>query len=739
MIVSELEANPSTGAEIISSIKESRNSMTDDSVVLFNDIDEETEEGEAVIEAAKVKNWTNVSRFVRAENVSDDVVVVSIKDQRPIDDQQLFTNAYINVNEDENGNIQDLDLNYGDIVQVIGKDGKIQSILFYSHTETIVDESSGRKTNSYRFMKGVAAIDGKPTPFMKLRQAVYEREFYEEVQNSGFSMSFNNNVGAVINSPNELVRTIFRSLLGGKETIQQGDKTLEFDDIFTFISNPQVKSASPFFFTEGKINVNLAKLENNFSFITADMLKGQQSKTTALLVAASVRAAIEEELLHFATLGTFNPQELLNFTDDLIKNETFNEIVRQIKLMQGISSENDSLTDEEKIIIAGETLSFLHQKASEGAVYGDHYNELLERSVKGNSVVVAQQFAQRMKYMLGARAVTSYMTPRMQQMVARLSLAKKELGITRRQTNLYELANKYSEEQYLNSRKRLDKVINDAFIKNATEIAELRELLNDIDIPAKNIINFNWEERKIVLSDKFREFYENHKGEEALRSLEEYFSQLNENDALTEFTNSIRSAQERMANYRDTLDLSRDSDQAVVLAADGNVQALRDLIINKKDIEGWIDPEVLLNILDTINFDKPQDFVFKQESNLLRHYNSLKGFDVFGSEESYINALYIAMVDNGLIDANASIVVDVPRLRQAQAGVVRVRETMKKLMSVDESKKNLTQDQLNDELAKAESDYLDKVYRENLSETARNSLKTSVLKALADIEVDQQL
>ena len=60
-------------------------------------------------------------------------------------------------------------------------------------------------------------------------------------------------------------------------------------------------------------------------------------------------------------------------------------------------------------------------------------------------------------------------------------------------------------------------------------------------------------------------------------------------------------------------------------------------------------------------------------------------------------------------------------------------------MSVDESKKNLTPDQLNDELAKAESDYLDKVYRENLSETARNSLKASVLKALADIEVDQQL
>jgi hypothetical protein len=737
MIVSELEKN-STDEATLDTIKEYRDSMTDDSIVMFNDIDEETEEGEAVIEAAKLKNWTNISRFIRASNVSDDVTVVSIKDQRPINDQQLFTNAYININEDENGNIQDLNLTYGDIVQVIDKGGKIESILFYSHTETTVDETTGRRSDSYRFMKGVAAINGKPTPFMRLRQAAYEREFYEEIQNSEFSMSFDSNVGAVIDSPKELVRTVFRSLLGGKETINQGDKEIGFDGIFTFISDPQVKSISPFFFTEGKVHVNLAKLENNFNFITRDMLKGDQSKTTALLVASSVRAAIEEELLHFATIGTFKPKELLNFADDLIKNETFNEIVRQIKLMQRITAENDSLSDEDKIIIATETLSFLHQKASEGAVYGDHYNELFERSLNGNSVVVARQFAQRMKYMLGARAVTSYMTPRMQEMVARLSLAKKELGLTRRQTNLYDLANKYSEEQYRNSRKRLDKIINDAFIKNATEIAELRELLNDIDIPAKNIINFNWKDKKIVLTDNFRQFYEDRKGEEALQSLEEYFSQLNENETLTEFTNSVRNSQERMMNYKDALDLSRDSDQAVVLAANGNVQALRDLIANKKDIEGWIDPNVLLSVLESINFDKPQDFVFKQETNLLRHFNAFKGFEVFGSEESNINALYLAMVDNGLIDPNSSIVVDVPKLREARAGVIRVRETMKKLMSVDVNNKNLNQAQLDSKLAEAELDYLDKIYRENLSEASRNSLKASVLKVLRDIQNAQE-
>lgn len=598
-----------TDPKVAEAIQTYRNNLDQDSgMVLFGDIDEDTEAGQAVIESAKVSGWANVSKFIRAANVNDDIAV-KVEGKRPIDDAPdgdgLFTNASITFEKNKDGEFPDIGLSFLDVVKVVDDNGVFESVMLYVRTDTVV--MGDTEVQVHRFMKGVAAVKGRPTPFMKLRQAAYEREFHEEVKNSNFSLSIDSNGSAFISNPEELVRTVFKSLLGGRDFITQGDKQINFNDMFRFIDDAGAKSISPFYFTEGKVVVNTAKLRTNFNFIKGDMLKGEQAKTTAMLVAASVRAAIEEELLHFATVGTFKPEELIAFTDDLIKNQNFNEIVRQIKVMQGVETENDQLNDKEKMLIAVETLSFLNQKASEGAVYGDHYNELFERSLGGDSVIVARQFAQRMKYLLGARAVTSYMSPKMQNIVARFSLAKKEIGITRRQTNISTLANKYSEEQYRLSRAQLDKVINDAFVQNATEIAELREELRDINIPAKNIIVFNWDEQKIELNENFREFYANRRGQEALDALEQYFSQLNDNEALREFTTSVRNAQERMMNYRNALDISNEANQAVVLASDGDFQGLLNLIESKKNEAGWLDPNALLQILESFESASPSE------------------------------------------------------------------------------------------------------------------------------------
>lgn len=739
-IISDWSKNENN-SEILETIKKYRESLnTNDSVVLFEDIDEDTEVGQSVLEKSPLRGWTNVSKFIRSVNVKDDNNVAPVTDRLPINDNErlLFTNAFINVVQDENGEMPDLGLSAFDVVQVIDGSGNVESIMVFSHIEEQVDKY-GNKINVYRFMKGDAFVNGKPTPFMRMRQATFEREFYEQIQSSGFEMSFNSNTGATIDDPKALIKTIFNSLLGGKDRIQAGDLDLGFDDMFNFISDPSAKSASPFFFTEGKINVNLAKLESNFAFITKEMLEGDRGKTTALLVAASVRSAIEEEMLHFATLSTFLPEELNEFANDLINNENFSQIVDQIKYMQGIENENDKLTDKEKSLIAVETLSFLHQKASEGAVYGDHYTELMQRSMNGNSVLVASQFAKRLKYMLGARAISSYMTPKMQEMASRLSLAKKELGFNRNQTNLYDIADKFTEEQYLASRNKLQSIINEAFIGNATEVAELRDTLRETNIPLKNILLFNWEDGLVELNEDFREFYKNRNGEQTLADLDEYFSQLNESNVLTQFSQTVRNAKERMDNYRNTLDTSRESDQAVVLAAEGNMRGLLSLIEEKKNQKGWIDPSVLLQMLNNYTPQRPEHIFSSEQKKLLEQYENFKNLSLSGvTGYQAIGTLYSAMVDNGLIDPSSMPLIDMPRVRQAVAGTIRVRETMRKLMNSDPKKKGMTQEQRDRELAKAEEDYIDKVHSESINDATWASMAKAVQDVINEMEVEEQ-
>lgn len=585
--------------EVIAKYRQKLNKETTPSIML--DVAAEPAVGESVKEKAKLNPWTKVDRFIRDGSVRN-FVEVKQEGVSPINvDQMPFTNAAIDLFPDQSGQFKDLNLKFGDVVEILDIEGNVTGVMIYSHSVTSKD-NQGNAVLSHRFMRGETTSNGKATPFAAIRQAQFARDFYEAVTSSNsFVVADASNRTAIVN-PKGFIKMIFGTMVGA-------DSQMKFDETFAFVDNANAKSSSPFSYdvTSRKIVVNTKMLEQNFSFIKGDMLSNpQKAESTKMLIASAVRAALEEEVLHHATVGTFNADELVSFTNDLLGNRAFEDIVSQIKSMQSIKTDNENLSDKEKAIIAAEMLSMIHQKSAEGATYADHYDELVNRflGARNGATATAVDYAQRLKYIMGARMATSYMSPRMQEMVARLKMAKKELGFVKRSTNMAEFVTAYTQEQFNESKDRLQGIIDEAFMTNFQAVNDFREELRSIGVPIRNILFFDWENDQVGLTQNAENYYESQYGKAALDELNQYFSQLNENGAVKELIANIRNSRSRMDNLRESLDYANPMDSMVIAAVDGNFNALIEQIKTAQANKTPISVGALLGVLNDFDFSK---------------------------------------------------------------------------------------------------------------------------------------
>jgi hypothetical protein len=605
-----------TVKDAIASAMESVNS--DRSDLLMSAPDESQEVLDSVEEKKQLSGWTGVRRYIKAEDLFSDVNVVNRRgfpDQDPeVGEQNEYTNSYISVDfNKEAQSYPDLGLNPGDVVEMIDSLGNVTGVLVYSHSVEVASQQDSVKRLQYRFIKGETVANGKITPFAAIRQAQYSQEFYDMFAKSGIAKTMFGDVNGrtVINTPEGLIKMVFESLVSknakGKAVIKQGDKTLSFKDIFVFQKDKDNKSLTPFYFNagDGKIYVDPEKLSANFAFIDNSSLDSDgKRQSMALLVASTVRAAIEEELLHLATVGTFTQKELIEFADDLLQRNAFEGIVYQVRKMQRITSPIDSMTDGEKAIVATEVLSFLHQKSAEGATYGDQYEELFELAAgKGSArIQTAKAYGRRMRYMLGARAATSFMSPRMQKMVEVLNSRKAEMGVNRRATNMSELIARFNQEQFRGSKKAMQDAINQAFVNQAAEVNDLRQMLKENDIPVQNVLNVDFELNTVSLVPEFSDYYKLKYGEKSLNDLNDYFSRLNQNEAVGNLADSVRTARSRMDSLRLLMDTTSELDRLVEMATNGNFDALSEYLENPEN-QGVFDFGSLIQVLNGLKYD----------------------------------------------------------------------------------------------------------------------------------------
>ena len=573
----------------------------------------EKEAIDTIAERAKMNGWTGVSRFIRGDKVTDDVASKRVS-KTAVNDANVapYTDAYLNIPIDLATNThEDLGLNPGDVIETTDENGDVTGTLIYSHSIEVSDSLS--KFVQHRFIKVGLNSDGTASPFGKILKARYAKEFYETIIDSGLAdkMFATDKTGAtVITSPESLVKTIFGTLVSkdfnGNPIVKAGDKTLAFGDLFEFQQQDDRKSTSPFYFQNGKIYVNTAKLTKLFGFVNGEMIDSQSKRESVAMMASSiVRAALEEEMLHFATVNTFSKDELVSFFDGMQKNDMFNNLVEQIKLMQGITNDVNNLTDDERVIIAVEAMSFIHQKASEGATYADQYEELIAvRFGKNASLDSAKAYGQRFRYMLGARSITSFMSPKMQEMNERLNARRVKMGATRRATNMSDLFSSYSNELYQGSRANMDKAINSAFLGNAYEVNDLRELLaGDLNIPVKDVLSIDFTEGTVSLNPAFEQYYESVYGKESLDALNSYFSQLNENAAVKSLADTVRNSRSRMDAARSTLDYVSGADSAIEMALNGNFDELTAYLEQPENKSAKFSFAPVIQVLNGIVYD----------------------------------------------------------------------------------------------------------------------------------------
>lgn len=608
----------------------------------------QVENMEPVKKRLDLAGWTGIRRFV--SGVREDGLTRNQPDIIPLnDDTKLpFTNSFIEIAMDPiTKKYPDHDLKFGDAMESLNAAGVVDGYLIYSHSIETFNPETNTGYITHRFMKSPAlSPNGKISPFFSVKQSQYAREFYDMVTDSNIiaTMFTPTSEGVMITSPEGLIKLVFESLTSNRTKaengktpeafLKQGDKDIKFADIFEFVDKDNKDGTSPFYYKDGKIVVNTAKLARNFRFIKEEALRSKEQKTSvALMVASTVRAAIEEEILHFATIGVFagdnNPKtgvnKLVEFYDELEKLGYFNDMIDQIREMQGIDNAGASLTNEEKIVIAAEVMSFTHQRATNGATYGDEYQRLYDGMYArgeegGNALETARQYGQTLNNILQARAATSFMSPKMQEMLEKLNKAKVELGVNQRLNNSDQLAANYLSEQYQLNRGNMQKSIDEAFMNDSFAVEEFRAELREINIPIRQVINIDFEKGTVEINPDFADYYREKYGIDKYDSILSYFSRLNEQNVAKDLAKSVKSARQVMDAMRMSLDVNNELDNLATQLVDGNFDQVINYLENYNQQEGKIIFDPLIQLAQSFEFDDNISLATEKDKVMVKNF-----------------------------------------------------------------------------------------------------------------------
>ena len=306
----------------------------------------------------------------------------------------------------------------------------------------LVQIEKGEKKAQHRFISGVTSQNGALTAFGNGLQSLFSDKFRKDFLDSGIvDKMFKAKNGLIqLDSIDELLQFVFNTLTNksinndGLESnsIEVAGVKYGFNDLFQFDIDPDSNnsSTSPFYYKDGAIMVKIDALKREFQFINSELLKDEDNKNViGLLIAQSIRTAMDEELLHHITTKTFDVDEIISLYDDLSANERFATLLTQIAKAQGINISEDKIDGKVKYVIATEFLAFINQKSFDGATYADQYNQLLSTYASlnpdGKALNTAMLYGKRYRAILVARSATSLMSPRLIEMVNKLSVIKR--------------------------------------------------------------------------------------------------------------------------------------------------------------------------------------------------------------------------------------------------------------------------------------------------------------------------
>lgn len=620
-----------------------------------------------VKEKIDYSQYTNITKFIREDKVlpveTPKEIIAAASDA----DRQ-FSNAQVKGEIDEKSGLAvSIGLNRGDIVEVQGLGtGDVKNLLIFSHTEIITD-SNGEKTVLHRFLKASSMMNGKVTNFGKTVQSNMSEKFVREFKDSDLAKTLlTANDGQIkISNPIDLLRFVFDSLVSNS-TLIEGGKPAKFDDLFNLVAGSPAGATSPFSYTNRKITVDVLKLQQDFAKIDSNLLENPDTaETITLLIAQTVRTAVEEELLHHVTTSVFTNQQLVDFYDDLAGLPQFNILRGQIMAQQGITNPQDALTELDKIVISTEFLSFIHQKSLDGATYGDQYAQLMDIATSfatsDTARAVATSYGKRFKDILGARAASAYMSPRMIDMLKKLTSVKVEAGMRRDGTGYESLYAQYNAERYNEARSRFQSSIDQAFIQQSASVNDLRTFLRDSSINERQILDFDTEKEIVSLTPSFRKFYAEKIGDEAMKELDDYFNRLNSSNAVGGLIDSVRAARAQMDANFDILTQNTDADKTAMMAVNQDFDGLLKMLEANKGKDGWISAFAIKAILEDTKNAPPQ-LIRNSESGINYSLFTNIGKGSQSDSEMTTMLLYNNMVNNGLINQTPLINPDLSRV-----------------------------------------------------------------------------
>jgi hypothetical protein len=546
--------------------------------------DESTPASEMVLKATEERLAYN--QYTRIRKTVADTLVVLVKNDttatqkavteidKPSDTQgNSASNAYILGRIDQaTGEIIDLGFEVGDVVSVVNSSGDVIQHLVYVKSEIFI-APNGQKEARHEFLSGVVSENGKLSSFGIGLQTMFSDKFRKDFEESGlvddmFAVESGN---LKLDNVDKLLQFVFESLTNkainseGKNinSIEIAGKSYTFNDLFLFDITGKTSdaNASPFYYKDGKIVVNIDALRTEFSFINDSLLKDSDNKKTiGLLIAQAVRTAIDEELLHHITTLTFGEDELVSLYNDLAENDRFSGLLNQIANAQGIYVSSEQFTDQQRYVIATEFLAFINQKSFDGATYADQYNQLLKSyaSAKpdGKALATASLYGKRFKDILIARSATSLMAPRLIDMVNKLSVLKSEVMPKQSSSNMANVYANFNADAYTKSRGRMQQSIDNAFLKQYSAVNDLRTYLAESRLMANQILDFDFNNNTVSLSPEFRAVYQNKITAEELAELDDYFSRLNNDSVVREFLVTLSAARASLDAITEQVDVN---------------------------------------------------------------------------------------------------------------------------------------------------------------------------------------
>jgi hypothetical protein len=571
---------------------------------------------DSIKEKKAYNEYTRIRKTIDKNFVMEDKVedVKNVQEQgevsgevtRPISvTGNAATNAYVEGKIDpDTGEIVGLGLEVGDVVSVLDKNnGNVVRYLVYSKSQIVINEK-GEKKAQHRFISGVTSENGTLTTFGKGLQSLFSDKFRKDFLDSGLvDKMFKDKNGLMeLTSIDELLQFVFNTLTSKSinndgvqsSSIEVAGVKYEFNDLFQFDIDPESNSSStsPFYYKDGAIMVKIDALRREFQFIDSKLLKDEDNKNViGLLVAQAIRTAIDEELLHHITTKTFSVEDIISLYDDLDANERFKTLVMQIAKAQGIDIKNDKIDDAKKYVIATEFLAFINQKSFDGVTYSDQYNQLLSSYASlnpdGKALNTAMLYGKRYRDILVSRSATSLMAPRLIEMINKLSVIKRTTMPRYSSSNMANVYANFNKEIYENSKSNMQKIIDNAFIKQFSAVNDLRTSLAEAKIPSQEVLEFDFENMTVKLNARFSEYYKTKVDAQEFSELNDYFSRLNNDNVIRQFISTIASAKARLDSVTEqvastTIDPQLDTDLGVEFQ-----QATRDynnLVLNYSDI-----------------------------------------------------------------------------------------------------------------------------------------------------------